>query len=261
MNKNSLGDRMKKYEAVSKTELVSRMPVVLRVDGKSFHTLTRGFEKPFDDVLIEAMQKTMKYLCENVQNCEFGYMQSDEITLVLVDYKALNTSSFFNNEVQKICSIVASMTTMAFNKLFAKCVDEYELDATNYYGTLLTSAEQRIEHYKKAIEKGAMFDCRCFNVPKEDVANVVYWRQLDAMRNSVQMVGQSIWSHEFLQGKSCEDIKGLLRANKTPWEEYPTYCQRGSACYKNKFGWMIDKQMPVLKDNWDYIKQYIYVGD
>lgn len=267
MNKDSLGDRMKGYEAVSKTKLVSRMPVVLRVDGRSFHTFAHGFRKPFDYTLIKAMQETMKYLCENVQNCVFGYAQSDEITLVLVDYKTLNTSAFFDNEVQKMCSIVASMATMAFNKYFTEYVNTYDWNVRHCYYSApikpdeITQLDKQMECYKKAIDKGAMFDCRCFNVPKEDVANAVYWRQLDAMRNSVQMVAQSIWPHKFLQGKSCEDIKELLRINKTPWEEYSIYCQRGSACYKSKIGWKIDEQMPVLKDDWNYIKQYIYVGD
>ena len=108
-SKDSLGDRMKRYEAVSKTTLVQRMPVILRLDGCHFHTFTKGFVKPFDDVMIKSMQNTMKYLCENIQNCVFGYTQSDEITLVLVDYKNLNSSQWFDNEVQKMCSVAASM--------------------------------------------------------------------------------------------------------------------------------------------------------
>ena len=115
---------MKGYESVSKTRLVSRMPVIIRIDGKAFHTFTRGFKKPFDEVLIKSIQDTMKYLCENIQGCVLGYHQSDEITLVLVDYKKLNSSSWFDNEVQKICSIAASMATMAFNKFFKSNVEE-----------------------------------------------------------------------------------------------------------------------------------------
>jgi len=105
-----------------------RTPVAIRIDGKAFHTFTRGFNKPFDDVLISAMQDTMKYLCENIQGCVLGYTQSDEITLILVDYKRLNSSAWFDYKVQKMCSIAASMATMAFNKAFNEGVRHRNLD-------------------------------------------------------------------------------------------------------------------------------------
>lgn len=122
---DELGTRMKEfYESVPKTKLMRRTPVAIRIDGKAFHTFTRGFSKPFDDVLISAMQDTMKYLCENIQGCVLGYTQSDEITLILVDYKRLNSSAWFDYEVQKMCSIAASMATMAFNKFFESNVEK-----------------------------------------------------------------------------------------------------------------------------------------
>ena len=117
--RDDLGTRMKTfYENIPKTRLMRRVPVAIRIDGKAFHTFTRGFNKPFDEVLIESMQETMRYLCENVQGCVFGYTQSDEITLILVDYKKLNSAAWFDYEVQKMCSIAASMAAMAFNKFF-----------------------------------------------------------------------------------------------------------------------------------------------
>ena len=125
---DELGTRMKEfYEQVPKTRLVRRMPVAIRIDGKAFHTFTRGFDKPFDEVLIKSMQDTMKYLCENIQGCVFGYTQSDEITLILVDYKKLTSSAWFDYEVQKMCSISASMATMAFNRFFMENWEEYKL--------------------------------------------------------------------------------------------------------------------------------------
>lgn len=191
---DELGTRMKEfYESVPKTKLMRRTPVAIRIDGKAFHTFTRGFSKPFDDVLISAMQDTMKYLCKNIQGCVLGYTQSDEITLILVDYKRLNSSAWFDYEVQKMCSIAASMATMAFNKAFSRAINEEVIK----WATGLTpqSVEIQREHQKyietlRAAEtKGAMFDARCFNIPKEEVTNLVYWRQLDATRNSIQMVG------------------------------------------------------------------------
>ena len=88
MKKDSLGDRMKShYENIPKTRLTRREPVIIRIDGKAFHTFTRGFQRPFDNILIESMQETMKYLCENIQGCKLGYYQSDEISLLITDYE------------------------------------------------------------------------------------------------------------------------------------------------------------------------------
>ena len=132
---DELGKRMKEYyESIPKTKLMRRTPVAIRIDGKAFHTFTRGFKKPFDEVLIKSMQETMKYLCENVQGCVLGYAQSDEITLILVDYKKLNSAAWFDYEVQKMCSIAASMATVAFNKAFGIEVDVFRYNnGENYY--------------------------------------------------------------------------------------------------------------------------------
>ena len=144
---DDLGTRMKEfYEQVPKTRLVRRMPVAIRIDGKAFHTFTKDFRKPFDDILIKTMQETTKYLCENIQGCVLGYTQSDEITLILVDYQKITSSAWFDYEVQKLCSISASMATMAFNKYFEKNVDDYRFrkwDGVSKYeeGTEPTSKE------------------------------------------------------------------------------------------------------------------------
>ena len=126
--RDDLGKRMKKYEEVSKTALMRRTPVIIRIDGKAFHTFTRGFEKPFDRILVKTMQETTKYLCQNIQGCVFGYTQSDEISLVLIDYQTLTTDAWFDYKVQKLCSIAASMATMAFNKFFSMNVDNFIYD-------------------------------------------------------------------------------------------------------------------------------------
>ena len=271
---DELGTRMKEfYEGVPKTRLVRRMPVAIRLDGKAFHTFTRGFQKPFDEVLGRAMRETMKYLCENIQGCVLGYTQSDEITLILVDYQNLNSCAWFDYEVQKMCSISASMATMAFNKFFTKNVNYFEMthehdDTINEYCTTLVNAA----------EKGAMFDARCFNIPKEEVCNLIYWRQLDATRNSIQMVGQANFSHKELQKKSCNMIQEMLFAEKgINWNDYPTHLKRGSCCIKTtiqnpnvdikdgaypKSIWMIDLDIPIFKgDGRQYIDKLIYIGE
>ena len=288
---DDLGTRMKEfYEQVPKTRLVRRMPAAIRIDGKAFHTFTKGFHKPFDDILIKTMQETTKYLCENIQGCVLGYTQSDEITLILVDYQKLTSSAWFDYEVQKLCSISASMATMAFNKFFERnaenyiqnCATDYETDGLYGKGT---PEYQLCEIYQKAAEKGAMFDARCFNIPKEEVTNLIYWRQLDATRNSIQMVGQANFSHKELQNKSCNDIQDMLHEQKgINWNDYPTAYKRGTACIKNRKiieyldefkvtaklmdsaktenSWIIDTEMPILKgENRAYIDDLVYIGE
>lgn len=233
--RDELGNRMKEYyENIPKTKLMRRCPVILRIDGKAFHTFARGFQKPFDEVLIKTMQETMKYLCENIQGCVLGYTQSDEITLVLVDYKKFTSQAWFDYEVQKMCSIAASMATMKFNQVFKEssykeaeilecaCRKNPYLENRDYL-TRISNA------HTNSADKGAMFDCRCFNIPKEEVTNCIYWRQLDATRNSIQMVGQANFSHKELQNKSCNDIQDMLMTQKDiNWNDFPTYQKRGS---------------------------------
>ena len=267
---NEIGKRMKEYyENIPKTKLMRRAPVIARIDGKNFHTFTRGFKKPFDEILIKSMQETMNYLCENIQGCVLGYTQSDEISLLLVDYKNLNSSAWFDYEVQKICSIAASMATMAFNKSFTKNAEEFMTDCAASYemeGLCGKGTEEYklCEVYQKAIEKGAMFDARCFNIPKEEVTNYFYWRQLDAIRNSIQMVGQAHFPHNILQYKTCEDIKDMLYVkDEIVWELLPTYKQRGICCIKQDYiyenilrkQWVIDNNIPLFKEEGrDYIE-------
>lgn len=282
---DDLGVRIKTfYEQIPKTKLMRRCPVALRIDGKSFHTFTRGFQKPFDEVLIKSMQETMKYLCENIQGCVLGYTQSDEITLILVDYKKLTSSAWFDYEVQKICSIAASMATMAFNKFFEKYVDEYRFSKWDGVSKYEDGTWGYIQTLLNAVDKGAMFDARCFNIPKEEVTNLVYWRQLDASRNSIQMVGQANFSHKELQNKSCNDIQDMLMTQKgINWNDLPIYQKRGSCCVRNKIiistdgvketaqlrdtsksenEWIIDTEIPIFKNEGrEYIDRLVYIGE
>ena len=261
---DDLGTRMKEfYEQVPKTKLVRRMPVAIRIDGKAFHTFTRGFRKPFDNILIKTMQETTKYLCENIQGCVLGYTQSDEITLILVDYQKLTSSAWFDYEVQKLCSVSASMATMAFNKFFSAFVDVYNCSPE--------ASGVQANWYLAARDRGAMFDARCFNIPKEEVTNLIYWRQLDATRNSIQMVGQANFSHSELQNKTCNMIQDMLHEQKgINWNDYPTVCKRGTAIIKvavedegtNTSSWIIDAEMPILKgEDRAYVDDLVYIGE
>lgn len=274
---DDLGCRMKDfYETIPKTKLMRRTPVAIRIDGKAFHTFTRGFQRPFDNVLIKSMQETMKYLCENIQGCVLGYTQSDEITLILVDYKKLTSSAWFDYEVQKMCSIAASMATMAFNRAFAKNVAE--ITDVNPKGFPYKAGGEFVqevfdttylETLKSAVERGAMFDARCFNVPREEVTNLIYWRQLDASRNSIQMVGQAYFSHSELNNKTCSNIQDMLMEHKgINWNDFPVHKKRGSCCIKEEYKdeetkslrtrWVVDNNIPIFRnEDREYVDRLI----
>ena len=273
MKYDALGTRMKKYEYVSRTHLVNRCPVIVRLDGKAFHTFTRGFQKPFDEVLVKAMQETMKYLCENIQGCVLGYTQSDEITLILVDYKKINSCAWFDYNIQKCVSVSSSMATLAFNRAFAKAFDEWgreNLSDWDIGGTNQPVDENLLKlcHiYDKAQMRGAMFDSRVFNIPKEEVTNCVLWRQNDATRNSIEMVGQANFSQNQLHKKSCNEIQDMLMLQKgINWNNFPTHLKRGSCCIRKvdettgRSKWVIDTEIPIFKgDGRKYIDNLICI--
>lgn len=290
MDRSDLAERMKGYEKRNRYYLQRRMPVILRLDMRAGHSFTRGFKRPFDEVFIKSMQDTAKYLCENIQNCKLSYQQSDEITLLLVDYDKLNTDCFFDYRVDKLCSITASMATMAFNKLFEKYVDEYRFSKWDGVSNYEDNAWEYIQVLLSAVEKGAMFDARCFNIPKEEVTNLLYWRQDDAAKNSIQMVGRAFFSHKELHKKSRNDIQDMLMTQKgINWNDFPTYQKRGSCCIKteekimeditiikNRFGedgkkhvvnmkrpnWIIDTEIPIFKgEGREYIDRLVFVGE
>lgn len=288
--RDDLGTRMKVfYENIPKTRLMRRTPVAIRLDGKAFHTFTRGFQKPFDFVLMDTMQKTMKYLCENIQGCVFGYTQSDEITLILVDYQKFTSDAWFDYEVQKLTSVSASMATMAFNKYFSENVEDV-IKYNSTHDSLVERKKGLLDNYISAVEKGACFDARCFNIPKEEVTNLIYWRQLDATRNSIQMVGQANFSHDELQNKTCDMIQDMLMTKYgINWNNFTIPCKRGTACIRvgakvtenikrepQPFGedkitttiieerpiWIIDRNMPILKgEDRKYVDDLIYIGE
>jgi tRNA(His) 5'-end guanylyltransferase len=247
--KDNLGNRMKDYEKRNQYYLQKRTPVAIRVDMRAGHSFTKGFKRPFDNIFIKTMQDTAKYMCENIQNAIFSYIQSDEITIVLIDYATLNTESWFNYRTDKLCSISASMATMAFNRAFAANVQGEILDYKTSLVPQCVEIQQEIGKYHStllaAVKKGALFDSRVFNIPKEEVTNLILWRQLDATRNSIQMVGQANFSHKELQNKTCNQIQDMLHEIKgINWNDYPTTQKRGSCCIK------VTKQIHY-DDSWD----------
>lgn len=177
--KDPLGERMKAYEKeFTSHKLDSTKPVIVRLDGKAFHSYTRGLDKPFDADLLLAFDKTIEDLNKHI-HFDLAYHQSDEITLVFLP-KLENSELIFSGKVSKINSVLSSMVSVFFNRAME-------------------------------ISKLAFFDCRCFNVPDLDEAtNAVYWRMQDAFRNSVSMVAQANYSHKELYKKSCKEMQEML---------------------------------------------------
>ena len=257
---DSLGDRMKEYESRNQYYLQKRTPVCIRVDMRAGHTFTRGFARPFDEVFGNAMVRTMEYCAKNIGNCVFAYCQSDEITFILVDYAKLETDAWFDYRTDKLCSISASMATLAFNNYFADETEKFKANHTALSIWPYQKDRDLYDAYTLAINKGAMFDARVFSIPKEEATNLVYWRQLDATRNSIQMVGQANFSHNELQSKSCNMIQDMLLTQRDiNWNDYPTRWKRGVA-WKRSIG--VDYDMPVLKgEDRKYVDEVIFVGE
>lgn len=274
-NHDELGDRMKRYENVSRYYLTRRCPVCIRVDGKAFHSYTRGLEKPFDRALMTAMQGTMLKLCQEIQGCVFGYTQSDEITLVLTDYATVHTDAWFGYNIQKMASVSASIATLEFNRLFREAYDkvdeEFFLDTTAGLGAM-TKREILL---RSKLDK-AVFDSRAFSVPKDEVCNCLIWRQQDATRNSVEAAGHANFRQSELHGKNCNEIQEMLFQKGINWNDYPTSFKRGAACYRvertvemedprnpgkmitvKRNGWEIDTEIPIFTQDRDFIERWL----
>ena len=249
--RDSLGDRMKgNYENRAKFVLTRRTPVIIRLDGKAFHTFTKHLQKPYDNVFHDAMNATTKYLCENIQGCKFGYTQSDEITLVLTDCDTLATDAWFDYEVQKMCSISAAMATFAFNRFFSRGVAHKMF--------VLPEGDDYVGHLQRAVERGAMFDSRCFNIPEDEVCNNFIWRQNDATRNAIRMLGYCYYSSKELEGVDNDKLQDMLfTEHGVNFNDFPTNFKRGVCCYREDGRWIIDENCPIFTQDREYIAKHI----
>lgn len=219
----SIGDRMKRYEAVSQQVLCRRTPVIIRIDGKAFHTFTRGMERPFDDALMMAMKKTATGVMKEMDGAVFAYGQSDEISILLKDWNSLTTEAWFDYKLQKLASVSASLATGHFNRC-------------------------------SSLRKTAFFDARAFNLPMEEVCNYFIWRQQDATRNSVQMVAQSHFSHKSMQGQNVKELQHRLICEKgVNWNDLQTQYKRGWAIY----GGEVDVEPPIFTQDRAFIERFL----
>lgn len=204
MDNDSLGDRMKGYEfSTTSQKAMNKLPLIIRLDGKSFHTFTKGLQRPYDVGLSNLMTEVTKGLVEYT-SAVLGYTQSDEITLCLRqrDYKS---QLFFDGKIFKLNSVLASYCSVLFNKLLPKYLTE--------------------SHHRKV----ALFDCRSFNVPdKSEALNAFLWRQNDATKNAISMAAQSMFSHKQLMGKNGNEMQEMMFQRGVNFNDYPAFFKRGS---------------------------------
>jgi tRNA(His) 5'-end guanylyltransferase len=195
---DDIGDRMKdQYEDRYRFMLPRRTYTVIRLDGKAFHTYTRGLERPFDRQFMADMVETTKFLCDEMQGSEFGYTQSDEISVLLTDFEKITTDAWFDGNLQKMVSVSASLATAKFNALRPG--------------------------------KMAFFDARIFVIPdRVEVENYFIWRQKDATRNSLLSLTQSLYSHKEMHGKGWSDMHEMCWQKGHNWNDLDSQAKRGA---------------------------------
>lgn len=254
--KDELGDRMKSfYESRTKIKLPRRSYTIIRVDGKSFHTYTRGLKRPFDDGLINDMNDTAKYLCQNIMGAKMGYVQSDEISILLTDFDNQDTQSWFDGNIQKMTSISASLATSEFNRL-------------RMYGKYIENMVDPIEHGETAYDisisnifntKPANFDSRVFQIPSRiEVENYFIWRQQDAVRNSISSVAQSLYSHKELNGVKTNEMQELIFQKGINWNDYDFRKKRGAVIGKVQ---KVVGDRETIRNVWEVVDTPIFTQD
>jgi tRNA(His) 5'-end guanylyltransferase len=243
VTKDSLGDRMKRYEHAQWHVLPDRLPVILRVDGRAFHTYTRGCDKPFDLDLIQAMNKVALRLCEEVGGAQLAYVQSDEVSVLVHGYKRHASQAWFRGEVQKIVSIAASVASATM--------------------TMKMAARLGAAH----------FDARVFVLPEHDVCNYFVWRQKDWLRNSVQMLARAHFSQKECQEVHIPELCEMLRTTGHPWEALSNHLRLGRVAtrvteetqlHRNpsapkvvRSRWEIMEETPVFTERRDVVERLL----
>jgi len=239
--KDAIGDRMKNYyENITRMFLPKKTYTIIRLDGKAFHTLTKRLKlkKPFDESFTNMMDETAKYLCENIQGCILGYVQSDEISLVLQDFKTISTDAWFDGNIQKITSISASMATAKFNQLLTnyrnEIYDNIKLLHEKEWVTNEKISELKTDYYASISKiEFAFFDSRCFTISQYfEVYNYLVWRIKDCMRNSILNISQCVLGKKKIDNKNCKELKEELDNASVSWDDYDDKFKYGRFIFK-----------------------------
>jgi tRNA(His) 5'-end guanylyltransferase len=224
--KDSLGDRMKEfYENRTRNFLPRRTYTIIRVDGKAFHSYTRGLARPFDEKLVNDMDETACYMCKNIQGAKFAFVQSDEISILLTDFEGLTTDAWFDGNIQKMASISASLATAKFNELRPN--------------------------------KIALFDSRVFIIPSDiEVENYFIWRQQDTTRNSISSVAQSMFSHRELENKNTDQMQEMCFQKGVNWNDFSAKLKRGRLIVKQDY-----EKEGATRSNWVSVEPPIFTQE
>lgn len=224
--KDSLGDRMKEfYENRTRNFLPRRTYTIIRVDGKAFHSYTRGLVRPFDEKLVNDMDETACYMCKNIQGAKFAFVQSDEISILLTDFEGLTTDAWFDGNIQKMASISASLATAKFNELRPN--------------------------------KIALFDSRVFTIPSDiEVENYFIWRQQDTTRNSISSVAQSMFSHRELENKNTDQMQEMCFQKGVNWNDFSAKLKRGRLIVKQDY-----EKEGAIRSKWVSVEPPIFTQE
>lgn len=219
-----LDKRMKSYEDVVDYIIPPRMPAIIRIDGKAFHSFTRGLEKPYDKMLAGALDMAAMVLLSEIQNSRMAYLQSDEISILLIDYNKFDSQQWLGGRIQRMVSVSASIVTAAFEETFGK---------------------------------HGYFDSRVFFLPESEVINYFIWRQWDCVRNSISMVARKYYSHKELNKIGNTEMQEMIFKAGDNWDKYDTYWKRGRVITKEK----IDRDIPIFTKNKEYFDAFLSIEE
>lgn len=227
MSFDDLGNRMKKqYEDRTRYFLPRRTYGLIRIDGKAFHSYCKNLNKPFDYGFISSMNQTAIALCKEIQGSKFAYIQSDEISILFTDFETITTDMWFDGNIQKIASVASSIATAHFNNVMKPSI--------------------------------AYFDSRVWTIPdKTEVENYFIWRQMDCVRNSIQSVARSLYSHKELENKNTDALQEMIFQKGQNWNAVSSELKRGRIIIKKNYitdfeegrtDWVYEPAMDFLKE-------------
>lgn len=257
------------FENVSFSFLKRNLPMIISVSGENYPEFIKDFQKPYDPIFISAMQKTLLQLCERIPGCIFGYTEAFDLTLVIMPPANIESTSWYSLDTQRIVSLAASITAMEFNRTFEKSAKSYVLGGNNFDETKKINAMQG---YVNAIDKGAVFSAKCFNLSPDEIYKYIYARQKESIGISVKAAARTFFKENELVGKSSSDIQFMIFDKAgINFDDYPAAFKHGSACLKNysidgslfselhpENAWVIDKEMPMLRDdNKEYVNRLL----
>lgn len=240
---DSLGDRMKSYESATAMHLTGRMPLIIRLDGKAFHSYTKDLPRPWCPALMGVMDATAIALCKQIQGAQVAYVQSDEISILVIGYQTITSQTWFERNVQKMVSVSAGIASATF-----------------------TAASGAL---REGFIKPAIFDSRVFTIPESDVCNAFVWRQQDATRNSQQMLARSLYSSDELFKKNSSQLQEMCVQKGHNWNDQPTTFRRGRCIVRNSYTheeaggtttrhrWEVDHEIPIFSQDRNYINKFI----